>query len=164
MPADLFACGVYTLSKELDYTREITLSIYNDTAVDFVLDHTYRDSGRDFNFPTRIRAGSCERVTVGKKFGSTGVKGTACYRNDKNPRDKMVFYFCNPVRGGNEIGWKYYWDSSNIRHWYYCDVPSEEANNVPHKKRINGDNLVCNYQMTGGNKCSGSYMITSSIW
>lgn len=141
-------------------SRCIQCTIYNGTNKTFVYDHNYCDSGHAFkSCPPRIPPQTKITFPVYKKFGGFGVKGTVVYRVE-HCNHKVVFYFCNPFSGRNEIGVQSDWNSNNSRHWYYCNVPSDCAGTM-HKKKQH--TLTFFYNMSGGNSSAALWVIRGHL-
>ncbi len=89
MAALAIATLAVELARTLDYSRVIVIKIENLTNTVWVLDHTYFDCGEGV-FNPLLEPNRSYDVVVSKKFGSYGVKGTACYRNKAGDQRLVV--------------------------------------------------------------------------
>ena len=148
--------------KGLDFTpdRAIGIKIYNGTTNTLHYEHSYFDSGSfEKNPPRKILPGESASCLVTNKSGGKfmrGVKGTFCYTMD-NPKDKIVFYFNNPVDGRNKHYIQYYWDKHESTKWFYCNVGSQGAGHQC--RHLINERLELMSDVSGGNHAAAAYVV-----
>ena len=146
----------YLIKDVFDAERKISFKIINNTAKPLTLVGTHMDCGQQ-NAPAYIGPKKEGEGTVASKYGMYGVKGALIYRWGDSDKEKVVLYLENPVNGCNKHGIKYYWETYESAHWYYCNIGTHGSGDE--MKRVTNDWFHHSSFVTGGNKATAAYVL-----
>lgn len=147
----------------LGTNRSVKLAISNNTDKALILLGSHMDCGEISIVPQNIQPRESASGLVKSYIGAYGVKGALIYQwcGSNYDKDRVCVYFENPFLGKNKSGIKYYWDTRESWHWYYCNVPTMEGQKEM-KNTINGWLTIKSF-VSNGMHAGGAFVVETQV-